>query len=262
MNLTITQLPKTVVHTSVPRINQADPEIEAVKNCPYTHCAPVTVAQTLIGLAARVSKLQMLLPPTGSTSDKDYQSKLIEQLAADMGTSSDTSSPNAGTTPQQFIEGFHRFVGRRKFKLVDHEWKGWGAGEIDISLNSGPPTKLWIANGLAKDEQGVNEHIGWYVKGDDGLYIRKGGHFITAVGYEDLGTDNEVHLLQDPSPRSKQKVKRAKPIEIKSGTLNNGEKGSEVANGYLELDGIDVRPGDGRNTGVVDGAFIFGIERR
>ncbi len=260
MNLKITQLPKVAIHKDVPRINQADPEIDAVKDCPYTHCAPVAGTQSLIGLAKRIARFQMLLPSIGNMSEKDYQSKIIEQLAADMGTSSDISSPNAGTTPQQHIEGLQRFVGRRNFLLTEHEWRGWGAGEISPLLKSGPPDREWIANGLARDDKAINEHIGWYVKGDNGVYIRKGGHFITPVGYENLGSDDERHLLHDPSPRSKQETRKAKPIEIKFGILNNGEKGNEDANGYLELNGIDVKPE--RDCGIVDGAFVFSVERK
>ena len=268
-NLKVTSLPRNARHIYVPAINQADLEIKAVKDCPFTHCAPVAGTQSLIGLAKRIPRLQTLLPFIGGANEKDYQSRIIEQLAADMGTSSDTSSPNAGTTPQQFIEGLERFVGRKNFKLTDANWNGWGAGEISRSLEpilissehiATPPGKEFIANGLARDDQEITEHIGWYVQGDNGIYIRKGGHFITPVGYENLGTDNEVHLLHDPSPRSKRETRRAKPIEIKFGKLKNGDKEPQTAAGYLKLDGIDVKPE--RDFGIVDGAFVFSIERK
>ena len=196
MKLTIADLPQRAFHSNVPRINQADPEINAVKDCPYTHCAPVSITQSLIGLATRVPRLNMLLPAIGDVEIKSYQSQIIEQLAADMGTSSDTSSPNAGTTPQQLIEGLHRFVSQRNFRLTDTEWQGWGAGEIDEKLKSIPPSKAWIASGLARDDQEITEHIGWYVKGDNGIYIRKGGHFITAVGYDKLDTNLESLIME------------------------------------------------------------------
>ena len=268
-NLKVTSLPRDARHTDIPAINQADSEIKAVKGCPFHHCAPVAGTQSLIGLSTRIPRLQMLLPPIGNLNIKDYQSRMIKELANAMGTSSDTSSPNAGTTPRQLINGLARFIGRRNFKLTDAEWNGWGASEISSSLESvlisnkhieTPPSKEFIVNGLARDDQEIAEHIGWYVQGDNGIYIRKGGHFITPVGYENLGTENEVHFLHDPSPRSKQETRRAKPIEIEFGKLINGDKEPQTANGYLKLDGIDVKPE--RDFGIVDGAFVFSIERK
>ena len=80
------------------------------------------------------------------------------------------------------------------------------------------------------------------------------------MGYDSLDTDNEIHFLHDPSSRSKQETRLARPIEITSGRLDNGVHGSEVANGYLILDGIDVKPE--RDFGIVDGAFVFSVERK
>lgn len=250
---------------NMPHICQYDPAIPCLKdknetNKPgLTFCAPVTAAKTLIGRAKADPKFQMLVPSQGSDSEELYRSRLINQLALDMGTSCDLNDPNVGTTPKQYIDGLEKFLVDRNFRYsADSKWHGWGAGEIDSKRKSDPISKQDLRVDLANPNKDLSCHIGWYQDAKNGIWFRKGGHFVAGKGIR----NNGIVSIEDPSPRSEGKTTEIKPEEISEGVLNNGEKDQTGAQGYMMLHGMKAKVADSKpTTGILDGVFSFGIER-
>jgi hypothetical protein len=230
-----------------------------------TYCGPVAAAQALIGRCLADPSLQNLLPARDhGESENNYQSRIINKLAKDMGTSNDIDDPKVGTTPQQLMDGIEKFLVDRNFKLREQRWSGWGAGEVKnpselLSLEE-------IQEAVANPNLDSIAHMGWYDESwRKDTFNRNGGHFAVFKGVNSDGT----FTMHDPSPRA---GGQASDVEIShlvnigklfNGKLEDGRDVFSASHNILTLKGIAPKPKENIEIfPILDGVFQFGIERK
>ena len=198
---------------------QKDPEA-GFENDGNNYCAPTSIVNGLFYLAT-ARGMKDLLPGT----DHDSLVAAIKEMAEEMDT-----DPDIGTNPSKIIIGLGSYLGTRGYSLSKMEVAGWRRldSEHKKYLVSEKPEMNWIQNSINNPDTIVIFNNGWYRDGDDGGYIRKGGHFTIAVG---AGSDGEFHVHNPALEPSEQKTET---------TVNLSPLGSDVvadarSNGVEEL---------------------------
>jgi len=233
-----------------------------------TYCGPVAAAQALIGRCLADPSLQNLLPARDhGESENNYQSRIINKLAKDMGTSNDLKKmETAGTTAQQLSDGIEKFVQDRGFKLRNNRWSGWGAGELNPASITDFPSVEEIQEAVANPNLDSIAHMGWYDESwRKDTFNRNGGHFAVFKGVNSDGT----FTMHDPSPRA---GGQASDVEIShlvnigklvNGKLEDGRDVFSASHNILTLKGIIPKPKNNIEIfPILDGVFQFGIERK
>lgn len=161
-------------------------------------CAPVAVSNSLVWLAR--NGYPDLLPKTGSRRMTQPQLAMLLGKPGYMDTSDDL-----GTSPTDLLTGISRFLGETGYDYEYLAYQGWRNHPAAMSGNREKPDIDWIKDGLVGDSA-VWLNVGWYAYDPmTEIYERKGGHWVTLVGYgvDRKGRANpEILIIHDPSTRS------------------------------------------------------------
>jgi hypothetical protein len=149
------------------------------------YCAPTSVANGLFYLASARGMTDLV-----EGTDHDAQVALIKNLADSMDT-----DPHTGTNPSKIIDGLESYLGSRGYSFARLEIAGWRniSEEHEKFLVSRKPEMEWMVKAVNDPDAVVIFNNGWYRETEDGGYIRKGGHFVIAVGAGPGACEFQVH---------------------------------------------------------------------
>ena len=189
------------------------------------------------------------LRPSGG--DKRAQIAMIRGLSKAMSTSA-----AVGTDAAQLLRGVESYVTEIGYGIEELSYEGWRPVPSDYEAGELPVLDD-IRTYIADERSAVWLNVGWYKWDEDsGDYARKGGHWVTVVGY-----DGEDLLIHDPSPSAGSgfRTQRVSLEEIAEGQLTGNQKNlPRDATGYYEVGGeMAVAAG---YTCIVDGAVFLRLE--
>jgi hypothetical protein len=138
------------------------------------YCAPTSIANGLLYLATGRGMTD-LVDGTGH----DAQIALIKTLADEMDT-----DPEIGTNPSKIIDGLTSYLESKGYSFARLEVAGWRNlnDEHEKYLVSKKPDMQWIHKAVEDPDAVVILNNGWYREAGGDSYLRKGGHFVIAVG--------------------------------------------------------------------------------
>jgi hypothetical protein len=231
----------------VPDFLQTDREA-GFANSGSQFCAPTAVSNSLMWLAANGYED---LRPAGSA--KKAQIAMIRKLS---GAGFMKTSPSTGTGVAEVLRGVEAYVGEAGYGLGELAYEGWRPAS-DEFVASEHPSLDDIKVSVADDQSAVWLNVGWYKYDDESdEYLRKGGHWVTVVGY-----DGDHLLIHDPSPSAGSGIRtqRISLDELASGTLTGDYQNlPRSAEGYFEVGGeMAIARGW---TCILDGAVFLTLE--
>ncbi len=136
---------------------------------------------------------------------------MIEQqveIARTLGSAEYMATDNKGTNPVQLLKGVDSY-------LVDQNIPSYDPRDLEYRGQRTVPRKYnptldrkadlpWLIEGI-KQEKYIWLNIGWYQTQIGGKQKRIGGHWVTLVGYEKLGSlsdgQGEYLIINDPATR-------------------------------------------------------------
>jgi len=162
---------------------QKDPEA-GFENDGSNYCAPTSIANGLLYLATARGMKDLV-----DGTDHEAQVATIKKLADEMET-----DPDIGTNPSRIIDGLESYLDGRGYSIASLEIAGWRIinDEHGKYLVSRKPEMKWMQKAVKDPDTLVIFNNGWYRESDDG-YIRKGGHFVIAVGEGPGAGEFQVH---------------------------------------------------------------------
>ncbi|MPY26585.1 hypothetical protein [Shewanella sp. YLB-07] len=155
-----------------------------------------------------------------------------------------------GTGTSGFLKGIDK-ISRELFGHYSKlEYQGWRKHPPSFSTGVTIPRLEWIKDSIGR-ESAVWLNIGWYKYDKDSMsYIRKGGHWVTVVGY-----NHGKLIIHDPAPRAGQDFSNeyVSVHHLVKGRLIGKKSGLPTsAVGYLSLgEGMHIKGSVGFS--VVDG---------
>ncbi len=152
------------------------------------YCAPTSIANGLLYLATARGMTDLV-----DGTDHDAQVALIKRLADEMDT-----DPEIGTNPSKIIDGLQSFLSAKGYQFARLEVAGWRNlnDEHEKYLISKKPEMQWMRKAAEDPDMVVILNNGWYRETESGGYIRKGGHFVIAVG---AGPENGKFQVHNPA---------------------------------------------------------------
>ncbi len=200
------------------------------------YCAPVAVSNSLVWLE--------------SNDDEDYQLGVMRKLGSleYMGT-----RPRAGPGVGGVLHGLKKYVKEVHGGYQRLEYAGWRYVPEKYRQSSIPSLK-WMLSGLT-ERGAVWLNIGWYFENDGG-YQRKGGHWVTLVGYRDGKL-----IIHDPGPWADGagNSQFVRINELTNGMLQGKYRGLPTeAQGYLKLDQAMPTAYSG-SIAIIDGAVLLAL---
>lgn len=209
-------------------------------------CAPTAVSNSLMWLAANGYDD---LRPSGA--NKRAQIAMIRSLSKAMNT-----SPSLGTDAAQLLSGVEDYVTEAGYGIAELSYEGWRPVPSDYEAGELPDLDD-IRNAIADEQSAVWLNVGWYTwDEDEEAYVRKGGHWVTVVGYK--GDDLLIH---DPSPAAGSgfRTQRISLEELTEGDLTGPQTNlPRPAAGYYEV-GREMAVAAGY-TCILDGAVFLRLE--
>ncbi|HVE72180.1 MAG TPA: hypothetical protein VNI54_12495 [Thermoanaerobaculia bacterium] len=191
------------------------------------------------------------LRPEGSA--REAQIAMIRELA---GSDSMGTSPTIGTNAAQLIRGVESYVTAAGYTIAELSYEGWRAVGEDYEYSEHPAIED-IKAAIADDQSAVWLNVGWYEHDEDsGDYARKGGHWVTVVGY-----DGDDLLIHDPAPNAgpRFRTQQISLEEIAEGRLTGNERNlPRDAAGYYEVGG-EMAVSTGKIC-ILDGAVFLRLE--
>ncbi|MEI9997798.1 MAG: hypothetical protein WDO13_00775 [Verrucomicrobiota bacterium] len=119
------------------------------------------------------------------------------------------------------------------------------------AIRAARPSLDWLKEGIQNPRGAVWLNVGWYIRGDGDNWKRKGGHWVTLVGFGAANpgdaADSDLILIHNPATRGSDDKPDdpAKDIvrltRIDRGTLDTGKEKTEDAAGMYQLSGPDCR---------------------
>lgn len=148
-------------------------------------CAPTAIANGFLYLA-RARGMTDLVDGT----DHKSQVALVKALAEHMET-----DPDIGTNPSKIIYGLQEYLQARGYSLATLEIAGWRRidSEHRKFLVSRKPSLPWMVKAVEDPDTVLILNNGWYRDTEDGGCVRKGGHFVVAVGAGPGASQFRVH---------------------------------------------------------------------
>ena len=198
------------------------------------YCAPVAVSNSLTAAFPRV------MGGLPNTQRFDKQVEIARTLGSDdyMGTG------DKGTNPVQLLQGVDHY-------LTDQNVPAYGSNDLEYRGQRTVPRKYnptldrnvelpWLIEGI-KQEKHIWLNIGWYQADDaSGRQKRIGGHWVTLVGYEKLGSlkdsKGEYLIVNDPATRG---GKHQEKIMLKVAKLQ-GRLGYQLMNHRSKPKNADI----------------------
>jgi hypothetical protein len=174
---------------STPRFLQTDRDA-GFENAGDQFCAPTAVSNSLMWLANH--GYEELKP--AASSEKSAQIRMIKLLA-----DSDlmNTNPQKGTDVSEVITGVQGYVENAGYEIESLQYSGWRPAPEDAVSGEAPDLDA-VKEAIANPHGAAWLNVGWYRYDEEsGNYARKGGHWVTVVGY-----DGDDLLIHDPSPRA------------------------------------------------------------
>lgn len=206
---------------SIPDLSQQSPNADFPDNG-RKYCAPVAVSNSLSSAMGGLA-----------------ESRQIE-LAQTLGSAHFMNTDNDGTSSHQVLSGVDRFLGAKtQFRsavldksdfITQLEYRGQDYVARKYNPNLAQSADMpWLVDGI-RQEKHIWLNIGWYQKQGNGRFKRVGGHWVTLVGYEKLGslTDGKGEFLFINDPATDRGAKREQ-IQVALGKLN-GRSGYQLLN--------------------------------
>ncbi len=205
------------VLASIPDLSQRDPAA-GFPNDGRMFCAPVAVSNSLSSALG------------GMPSSRQIE------LAHTLGSAEYMATDHKGTSPRQLLQGVDRFLQSADEVKVQNLTKGQleYRGQVSVERKYNPSLDKqvdlsWLINGV-KQEKHIWLNLGWYKTQADGRQKRVGGHWVTLVGYEKLGSlkdgKGEFLIISDPATRHGDAQEQ---VAIRLSKLN-GRLGYELIN--------------------------------
>jgi len=143
---------------------------------PMTLCAPVAVANSLTWLGVSL----------GEGSE-------VEMVRALASREFMRTHHGLGTSPEKLMKGLTDYLSEAGVAIDRLRYRGWR--EVSEQYRDTEALNLqWLLQGIGPG-QAVWLNLGWHDRKLPGYYYRKGGHWVTLVGYSDGGL-----LVHDPGP--------------------------------------------------------------
>ncbi len=149
------------------------------------YCAPTSITNGLLYLATARGMADLV-----DGTDHNAQVALIKTLADEMDT-----DPEIGTNPSKLIEGLQSYLESKGYQFARLEVAGWRNlnDEHEKYLVSKKPGMQWICKAAEDPDTVVILNNGWYRETEGDEYLRKGGHFVIAVGAGPGDGEFQVH---------------------------------------------------------------------
>jgi len=231
--------------SQIPDFLQTDREA-GFANAGSQFCAPTAVSNSLMWLADHGYE------DLRSGSGKKAQIAMIRKLS---GAGYMKTSPAIGTDAAQLIAGVEAYVNAAGYTISELSYEGWRPVPDDAAAGEYPLLDD-IRTYAADDSSAVWLNVGWYKYDEEsGDYERKGGHWVTVVGY--VGDDLLIH---DPAPSAGTtfRTQRISLEELTEGRLTGNQRNlPRSAEGYYELGGEMAK---GSSTCILDGAVFLTLE--
>ncbi len=246
----VDSLPRFYYKSSMPNFSQFDSRNQAMHGYEGSLCGPIAVSNILIYLARR--NFQMLLPPMGNQTELQAHFKLVEKLTKCMRTSKKT-----GTHWHDAIEGIEKYICERGYKVKI----SYDEGSCDLSGCRKVNNPAQIMKSVIGPSNAILS-IAWCRVTPSSLkYWQTGEHFATLAGF----ARSEVNklIIHDPGFSSTRAPEYAELQEIKKGFCKYWvDRKFHSAEGFYELDGIEIDTEKGANRAVLDGIIEFEVFRK
>ncbi|GEM_PF-1611866 len=212
---------------------QKDPEA-GFENDGSNYCAPTSIANGLLYLATARDMKDLV-----DGTDHGAQVALIKKLAEHMDT-----DPDIGTNPSKIINGLESYLQGKGYSFASLEVAGWRNlnDEHEKYLVSKKPEMQWMQKAVKDPDTVVIFNNGWYRETDDGDYIRKGGHFVIAVGAGPNAGEFQVHNpALDPDEQQTETAVTMTPLgsDIVADAKANGVEELSL-DGYYKMEGPGI----------------------
>ncbi len=242
------------------------------------YCGPVAASNALVWLAAH-GYPRLLPDASGDTlyGGLNYATSRTRKAQTDLVHSimdggfvkmrpEDGTPKGGGTSAFGIAQGVRAYVESKGYQ-IDELKMAQILTEPSADYPSGMLSNTLSLDAVKKafaDGAMVWLNIGWYARvGDDGLYTRKGGHFVTLVGFgKDASgkVDDSVLVFRDPARNSGHNFPNefVHVRRLTEGWWNNGqnEKGRQSV-GYFAIDGLFTDP---RTIAILSGATILTLK--
>jgi hypothetical protein len=233
--------------SAVPDFLQTDREAGFAKSGSQ-FCAPTAVSNSLMWLAENGYED---LRPSGSA--KKAQIAMIRKLS---GPEFMKTSPSIGTDVAEVLAGVEAYVDEAGYTISELAYAGWRPAPEE-KVASEYPDLSDIKTAIAGDQSAVWLNVGWYAYDEEsGEYVRKGGHWVTVVGY-----DHDDLLIHDPSPSAGAsfRTQRITLDELTEGMLTGNQRNlPRSAEGYYEVSGEMAVSSE--RTCILDGVVMLTLE--
>lgn len=206
------------VMKAIPDLSQRDPKA-GFPDGGRKYCAPVAVSNSLSSALGGMPDTQQI------------------ELAHTLGSSGFMATGEKGTSPSQLLKGVDQFLATQ---LSKQQLPFYNAEQLEYHGQRTVPRKYnpsfdktaelpWLINGI-KNEKHIWLNIGWYKNLPNGKQKRVGGHWVTLVGYEKLGSlkdgQGEFLIVNDPATMG---GKKQEYLKVKVAKLN-GRTGYKLLN--------------------------------
>lgn len=211
---------------------QKDPEA-GFENDGSNYCAPTSIANGLLYLATARGMKDLV-----DGTDHEAQVATIKKLAEEMDT-----DPEIGTNPSKIIDGLESYLDGKGYSIASLEIAGWRRINDEHSkyLVSQKPEMQWMQKAVKDPDTLVIFNNGWYRESDDG-YLRKGGHFVIAVGEGPGDSEFQVHnpaLEPDEQKTETSVIMSPLGSDIVADAKANGVEELSLA-GYYKMEGPGI----------------------
>jgi len=241
---------------AMPDYFQADKAYGALPRGGKSYCGPTALSNALVWLDTH--GFADLLPAAAPGPKEQFA--LIRTLGTEAYTKTDEVK---GVGPSGIMRGIERYAAEHGYRATA-TYAGWRTQRNRVADR---PAVDWLRRGV-DGRSNLLLNIGWYKKGEDDTYVRLGGHWLTAVGYETADGRTRL-IIHDPAKRS-QGAKRdsvtrcpvrclLRPLPADARLKKNATAETPfAARGLMVLGGITLKRG--ADCAVVDGAVAFTLE--
>lgn len=240
--------------TGTPDYLQTDPDYGGLPDGGDQYCAPVSVSNSLMWLDDH--GFGKLAPDTSDRKKDQFD------LIVGLGSSSYmNTNPINGTSVWEVLFGVHNYLQTTGHTYTSLAYQGWREHPALFSTGVEVPELDWIKQGI-EDQGAVWLNVGWYTHDPAAdAYLRKGGHWVTLVGYGFDGKqlDPSYLILHDPGPWAgiSEAHEFVRAEQLSSGTLVGSQTGLPTsAIGFYRLTGGMHLP-QAAYIAIVDGAVVL-----
>lgn len=222
----VLRVERKVLH-SIPDLSQRDPNA-GFPDDGRKFCAPVAVSNSLSHAYGGLENTRQI------------------ELARTLGSAKYMATGTKGTSPRQLLQGVDRFL-QSNNELKGHNSKQGELeyrGQVSVARKYNPTLDQqadlpWLIQGV-KQEKHIWLNLGWYQAQQNGQLKRIGGHWVTLVGYEKLGSlrdgKGEYLIINDPATRFGEAQEQ---VALKVSKLN-GRMGYELVNQVSKPKNADI----------------------